>query len=156
MPTLPRLPSLPNAEPLDLRVAGVFVLLTLALVSPAVPPIFGRTGRQDLADIASQLQSEVREASRLIHDRDRVTELYFSSELADLGIKAEDTRGQIVERPYEPAVAADRTRILAAADELSSTARDAADAYDEPAVLTDAATKLTKLDGELGALAGSP
>jgi hypothetical protein len=121
----PRLPRLPNVEPLDLRVAAAFVVLTLALVAPGIVHALTPTNDQGLQDVASTLESQAREAVALIDRRDHMTEVAFAAELQDLGGAADEARGDLLRQAVEPAAESKRNQLADAASQLADAADDA-------------------------------
>jgi hypothetical protein len=119
------LPRLPNAEPLDLRVAAAFVLLTLVLVVPGIARALTPTDEERLQDAASMLESHAREAVALIERRDGMTDITFAAELQDLGSAAEQAHSDLLRHDVEPAVESKRNQVAHAASQLADAADDA-------------------------------
>jgi len=151
---VPALPSLPNSEPLDKRIAVPFLVLAIVLVAPGVPQVFSPTDKVTLRDTVSELQSQVREATVLIDQRDATTRLYFASELDDLGASADETRDELREQPYEPSVADTRSTVIDALDRFSTAADDAAVSFDQRARLAEVRSKLEEISKTLATLPG--
>jgi hypothetical protein len=120
-----RLPRLPSAEPLDLRVATAFIVLTLALVAPGLVHALTPTDDQALHDAASTLESHAREAVALIDHRDDMTEVAFAAELQDLGGAAEEARSDLLRQAVEPAAESRRNQLADAASQVVDAADDA-------------------------------
>jgi hypothetical protein len=120
-----RLPRLPSAEPLDLRVAAAFIVLTLALVAPGIVHALTPTDDQGLQDAASTLESQARETVALIDRRDTMTDVAFAAELQDLGGAADEARSDLLRQAIEPAAESKRNRLADAASQLADAADDA-------------------------------
>src|SRR5215210_3251570 len=120
-----RLPRLPTGEPLDLRVATAFIVLTLALVAPGIAHALSPTDDQGLRDAASTLESQAREAVALIERRDSITDVTFAAELRDLGGAAEEARSDLLRQSVEPAAESKRNELANAASQLADATDDA-------------------------------
>jgi hypothetical protein len=120
-----RLPQIQNAEPVDLRIAAVFVLLTLALVAPGIAHALSPADDQDTRDAASALESQGREALALIGHRDGTTDLAFSAELEDLAGTAQEIRDDLLREAVESTAAPARDKVADLAGQLADAADDA-------------------------------
>jgi hypothetical protein len=127
-----RLPRFPSAEPVDLRIAAVFVVLTLALVAPGLVRALAPADDHAVQDAASSLESQAREAVTFIDHRAEMTDAAFGAELQDLAGSANDARSDLLRQPIDPSAEAKRkgvadaaSRFAAAADDASLAAHDA-------------------------------
>jgi hypothetical protein len=120
-----RVPPLPGSEPLDLRIAGAFLVLVVVLVAPGIARGLSPVDGDGLEDAASTLESQAREALALIERREATTDLAFSAELQDLGGAAEETRSSLLHQAVDPGVTSNRDEIATAAGKLADAAADA-------------------------------
>ena len=120
-----RLPQLPTAEDVDLRVAAVFVVVTLALMAPGIVHALSPADDQDVKDAASTLESQGREALALMAHRDGTTDLAFSAELEDLAATAQEIRDDLLREAVQPAAAGSRDKVADLAGQLAAAADDA-------------------------------
>jgi hypothetical protein len=149
-----RLPRLPSAEPLDLRVAAAFIVLTLGLVAPGIVHALTPTDDEGLQDAASTLESQAREAVALIDRRDHMTDVAFEAELQDLGGAANEARGDLLRRAVEPAAESKRNQLADAASQLADAADDASLAAADRSRLDRDRAALDSLIGTLHGLGG--
>jgi hypothetical protein len=126
-----RVPRLPNTEPIDLRIAAVFVAVTVALMVPGVIHALSSLDTESLQDAASTLESQAREAIALVERRDQLTTRMFSAELQDLGGAAQGIRDDILREAVEPAEQQQRDRLADAAGKLADAADDASIGVDD-------------------------
>jgi hypothetical protein len=120
-----RLPHIQNAEPLDLRVAAVFIVLTLVLFAPGIAHALSPADMQDTRDAASVLESQGREALALIAHREGTTDLAFSAELEDLAGTAQEVRDDLLREAVESTAAASRDKVADLAGQLADAVDDA-------------------------------
>jgi hypothetical protein len=149
-----RLPGLPSAEPLDLRIALVFVALTVVLVAPGVMNGLSPLGDAALKDAASTLQSQAREAVAVIERRDRVSALAFSAELQDLGNAAQEIRADLLREAVDASLRSQRDRVAESARQIGDAADDASVAADDRAQLDRDRVTLGKLVRDLDNIGG--
>jgi hypothetical protein len=136
------LPRLPSAEPLDLRVAAAFVVLTLALVAPGIGRALSPVDEQGLQDAASTLESQAREAVALIEHRGGTTDPAFAAELQDLAGEAEEARSDLLRQAVAPDAVSKR-------DQLADAASQVADATDDASLAVGDASRLDQDRGKL-------
>ena len=120
-----RLPRIPSAEPLDLRIAAAFIVLTLALVAPGIVHALTPADDQGVQDVASTLESQAREAVALIDRGDRMTQQAFAAELQDLGGAAEEARSNLLRQAVDPGAESRRNQVADAAGRLRDATEDA-------------------------------
>jgi hypothetical protein len=120
-----RLPRIQSAEPLDLRVAAAFVVLTLGLVAPGLAHALSPTDDQGLQDAASTLESQAREAVALIEHRSGTTDPAFAAELQDLGGQADEMRGDLLRQVVAPGAESKRNQLADAASQVADATDDA-------------------------------
>jgi hypothetical protein len=149
-----RLPRLRGAEPLDLRIVAVFVVLTLALVAPGIAHALSPLDEQGVQDAASGLESSAREAVALIDHRDATTALTFSAELQDLAGEAQAARDDLRHQAVEPGAAQQRDQLADIAGTFADAAADASLAIDDRARLAKSRSALQKVVDDLQRLGG--
>jgi hypothetical protein len=137
-----RVPRPQGHEPLDLRVAAAFVVLTLVLVAPGLVHALTPTDEQGLQDAASTLESQAREAVALIEHRSGTTDPAFAAELQDLAGEAEEMRSDLLRQAVTPDAMSKR-------DQLADAASQVADATDDASL---AAADRARLDQDRGKL----
>jgi hypothetical protein len=146
---------MPSAEPLDLRVAAAFIVLTLALVAPGIVHALTPTDDQGLQDAASTLESQAREAVALIDRRGGMTDVAFAAELRDLGGAAEEARSDLLRHAVEPAAELKRNQLADAASQLADATDDASLAGTDRSRLDRDRAALEALIATLHELGGS-
>jgi hypothetical protein len=147
-------PRLKGAEPLDLRVAAGFVVLTLALVAPGLAHALAPTDEQGLQDAASTLESQAREAVALIDHRSGTTDPAFAAELQDLAGAADEMRSDLQRQAVEPGAASKRNELADAASQVADATDDASLAAGDPSRLDQDRGKLETVIRTLHELAG--
>jgi hypothetical protein len=120
-----RLPRPQGAEPVDLRVAAAFVVLTLVLVAPGLVHALTPTDDQGLQDAASTLESQAREAVALIDHRSGTTDPAFAAELQDLAGQAEEMRSDLQRQAIAPGAESKRNQLADAASQVADATDDA-------------------------------
>jgi hypothetical protein len=149
-----RLPRTESAEPLDLRVAAAFVVLTLALVAPGLVHALTPTDEQGLKDAASTLESQARQAVALIDHRSGTTDAAFAAELQDLAGEAEEMRSDLLRQAVAPGAEKKRDQLADAASEVSDATDDASLAAGDGSRLDQDRDKLQTVIQTLDELAG--
>jgi hypothetical protein len=149
-----RLPRTESAEPLDLRVAAAFVVLTLALVAPGLVHALTPTDEQGLKDAASTLESQARQAVALIDHRSGTTDAAFAAELQDLAGEAEEMRSDLLRQAVAPGAEKKRDQLADAASEVSDATDDASLAAGDGSRLDQDRDKLETVIQTLDELAG--
>jgi hypothetical protein len=126
-----RLPHVPGTEPLDLRVAAVYVVLILALVAPGVANLLSPLDDTSLGDAASSLESHARSGIALIDHRRAATDAMFGAELQDVASAADETRSGLLRQAVATGVAKKRDDLADAASSLSDALDDASRAGED-------------------------
>jgi hypothetical protein len=143
------LPRLPGSEPLDRRIAIVFLVLTAALLAPSVPGIFEPTDAGALKNAASALDSSARQLLTTIDARDRLTEPYYRAAIDDIGDRVAGIRDEVVHRPVAPDASALKSTVADAADKLAIAADALTVAFDNPSQRTEQRATVADLEQKL-------
>ncbi len=149
------LPPLPGSEPLDKRVAAAFLVVTLALIAPSIPGFFKPTDRQDLADAADELRSDVRQLVTTIDSRSTVTEPYFRTAIGDIGERVAGVHEDLIHRPVDAGARVLRDQLATAADELAAAADALTPAYDDAVTVAKERAAIQTIGKWIDAAAGA-
>ena len=138
------------------QVVGAFIAVALALLAPFAYEWLTPTDRQDVGDLLSSLDSDVRDAARTLDLRDELTETYFASQLEDLAELADQSRSMVVVKPYEPAIEQLRDRYVGLAKDFADTAEAAALTYRDADARRRSRAALGALTRQIGEELGAP